>query len=101
MFVLSIVVTYVLEYVEGTQIESLASPTIITISNETMFGSPFKAFVEKDSFDSVGEVYVYMSSPYANDWNTFNVWMSLDNSSWMIVPFSTRSREQPVLLGDV
>lgn len=101
MFVLSIVVTYVLEYVEGTQIESLASPTTMTISNETIFGSPFKALVEKGSFDSVGEVYVYMSSPYVNDWNTFNVWMSLDNSSWMIVPFSARSREQPVLLGDV
>lgn len=101
-FVLSIVVTYVLEYEESTQIESLTSTTTITISNETMFGSPFKASIKKGSFDSVGEVYVYMYSPYANDWNTFNVWMSLDNSSWVIVPFlesTTNNRTQMADLG--
>lgn len=85
--ILSIVATFVLQYVEGTQIERLTYTTTITVSNETTFGSPFKAFVKKDYFDSVGEVYVYMSSPYANYWNTFNVWMSLDNSSWTPVPF--------------
>ncbi|MEM3673727.1 MAG: hypothetical protein QW468_05870 [Candidatus Bathyarchaeia archaeon] len=28
-----------------------------------------------------------MSSPYANYWNTFNFWMSLDNPSWKDIPF--------------
>jgi len=101
-FVLSIVVTYVLEYAESTQVVSLTSTTTITISNETMFGSPFRGLVEKGYFDSVGEVYVHMSSPYANDWNTFNVWMSLDNSSWVIVPFLesvTDNRTQMADLG--
>jgi hypothetical protein len=95
-------VTFVLQYAESTQIEELTSTTTITISNETTFGSPFKAFVKKGYFDSVGEVYVYMSSPYANDWNTFNVWMSLDNSSWIIVPFlesATDNRTQMANLG--
>ena len=101
-FVLSIVVTFVLQYAESTQIEELTSTTTITISNETRFGSPSKAFVKKGYFDSVGEVYVYMSSPYANYWNTFNVWMSLDNSSWTIVPFlesTTNNRTQMANLG--
>ena len=80
--------TFALQYIESTQIESLVSPTTtITISNETMFSSPYEAFVKKGFFDSVGRVYVYMSSPYANCWQTFKVWMSLDNSSWVIVPF--------------
>jgi hypothetical protein len=86
-FVLSVVVTFVLQYAESTQIEVLTSTTTITISNETMFGPLGEAFVKKGYFDSVGKVYVYMSSPYANYWNTFNVWMSLDNSSWTSVPF--------------
>lgn len=101
-FVLSIVVTFVLQYTESTQIEELTSTTTITISNETTFCSPFKAFVKKGYFDSVGEVYVYMSSPYANGWNTFNFWMSLDNSSWTIVPFlesATNNRTQIANLG--
>jgi hypothetical protein len=80
-------VTFALEYTESTQIESLVSTTTITISNETMFSALYEAFVRKGVFDSVGRVYVYMSSPYANYWKTFNVWMSLDNSSWIIVPF--------------
>ena len=94
--------TFVLQYAESTQIEELTSTTTITISNETTFGSPSKAFVKKGYFDSVGEVYVYMSSPYANYWNTFNVWMSLDNSSWTIVPFlnsTTNNRTQMANLG--
>ena len=101
-FALSIVVTLVLQYAESTQIEELTSTTTITISNETTFGSPSKAFVKKSYFDSVGEVYVYMSSPYASYWNTFNVWMSLDNSSWTIVPFlesTTNNRTQMANLG--
>ena len=100
--VFSIVVTFVLQYTESTQIEELTSTTTITISNETTFGSPSNAFVKKGYFDSVGEVYVYMSSPYANYWNTFNVWMSLDNSSWTIVPFlesTTDNRTQMANLG--
>ncbi|MEM3673228.1 MAG: hypothetical protein QW468_03235 [Candidatus Bathyarchaeia archaeon] len=28
-----------------------------------------------------------MHSPYADYWSTFQVWMSLDNSSWENVPF--------------
>jgi hypothetical protein len=101
-FVLSIVVTSVLQYLESTQIEQLTATTTITISNETTFGSPFEAFIKKGFFDSVGEVYVYMSSPYANCWNTFNVWMSLNNSSWTIVPFlesTTNNRTQMANLG--
>ena len=101
-FVLSIIVTFVLQYLESTQIEVLTSTTTITISNETTFGSPCNAFVKRGYFDSVGEVYVYMSSPYANCWNTFNVWMSLDNSSWTIVPFlesTTNNRTQMANLG--
>ena len=94
--------TFVLQYVESTQIEELTSTTTITISNGTMFGPPFKAFVKKGYFDSIAEVYVYMSSPYADCWNTFNVWMSLDNSSWAIVPFleyTTDNRTQMANLG--
>lgn len=86
-FILSLGATFVLQHIESTQIEQLTFTTTITISNETRYGSPCKAFVKKGWFDSVGEVYVYMSSPYAIYWNTFNIWMSLDNSSWTPVPF--------------
>ena len=86
-FILSLVTTFTLQYVEGTRVEQLTFTTTITISNETRYGSPCKAFVEKGWFDSVGEIYVYMSSPYASYWNIFNVWMSIDNSSWTSVPF--------------
>ena len=86
-FILSLVMTFTLQYVESTRVEQLTFTTTITISNETRYGSPCKAFVEKGWFDSVGEVYVYLSSPYASYWKIFNVWMSLDNSSWTSVPF--------------
>jgi hypothetical protein len=100
--VLGIVVTYALQHMETTQIEGLTLNTTITISNETTFSSPYNALVKKGYFDSIAEVYVCMSSPYANCWNTFNVWMSLDNSSWTIVPFlesSTNNRTQMAKLG--
>ena len=86
-FILSLVTTFTLQYVESTRIEQLTFTTTITISNETRYSSPCKAFVEKGWFDSVGEVYVYLSSPYASYWKIFNVWMSLDNSTWTPVPF--------------
>lgn len=85
--VASIVGTIILEYVVSTKVEQLTFTTTITISNETQFGTPFNAFIKKGYFESVGEVYVHMSSPYANYWDTFMVWMSLDNSSWKLVPF--------------
>lgn len=94
--------TFVLQYLESTQIEVLTSTTTITISDETTFGSPCNAFVKKGYFDSAGKVYVYMSSPYANYWNIFNVWMSIDNSSWTIVPFlesDTNNLTQMAYLG--
>jgi len=86
-FIFSLGMTFVLQHIESTQIEQLTFTTTITISNETRYGSPCKAFVKKGWFDSAGEVYAYMSSPYASYWNTFNIWMSLDNSSWTPVPF--------------
>ena len=86
-FILSLVVTFTLQYAESTRIEQLTFVTTITISNETRYCSPCKVLVEKGYFDSIGEVYVYMSSPYACYWKIFNVWMSLDNSSWTSVPF--------------
>jgi hypothetical protein len=86
-FILSIVATLILQHVESTQIESFTLTTTITISNETIFSPPYEAFVKKGYFDSVATVYVYLYSPYATCWETFNVWMSLDNSSWVIVPF--------------
>ena len=101
-FLLSILVTDVLEYYESTQVKELTSTSTYTISNETRFASPFKAFVQKGAFDSVAELYVYISSPYANYWNTFNVSMSLDNSSWTPVPFldsTTDNRTQMADLG--
>ncbi len=86
-FILSLVMTFTLQYVESTRVEQLTFTTTITISNETRYGSPCKFFIEKGWFDSVGEVYVYLSSPYASYWKIFNVWMSIDNSSWTSVPF--------------
>lgn len=100
--VLSIIVTLALQHVESTQIEQLTLTTTISISNETKFGPPCKAFVKKGYFDSVAEVYVDMSSPYASYWDTFNVWMSLDNSSWTSVPVlecTTYNRTQMANLG--
>jgi hypothetical protein len=100
--VLGIIVTLILQYTESTQIESLTLTTTITISNETVFSLPYEGFVKKGYFDSVATVYVYLSSPYANCWKTFNVWMSLDNSSWLIVPFlesTTNNYSQMANLG--
>jgi hypothetical protein len=102
--ILSILATVVLEYYESTQVKVLTSITTYTISNETRFASPFRGLVEKGSFDSIAEVYVYVSSPYANYWNSFNVWMSLDNSSWTPVPFlesATENRTQMADLGPI
>jgi hypothetical protein len=45
---------------------------------------------------------MYLSSPYANYWETFNVWMSLDNVSWVDVPFlesTTNNKSQMANLG--
>lgn len=84
---LSFIVTSILQYLESTQIESITLTTTLTISNETIFSPSYEGFVKKGYFDSVAKVYVYLSSPYANYWETFNVWMSLDNSSWVTVPF--------------
>ncbi len=65
--------------------------------------SALQRVLSKKAFSiSVGEVYVYMSSPYANDWNTFNVWMSLDNFTRVMVPFlesTTNNRTQMADLG--
>jgi hypothetical protein len=101
-FILSIVVTFILQYAESTQVESLILNTTITISNETTFSAPFEAFVKKGYFDSVATVNVHLFSPYANCWNTFNAWMSLDNSSWVNVPFlesTTKNYSQMANLG--
>jgi len=100
--ILSVAMTFILQYIEGTQIEVLTSTTKIGFSNETTFSSPFRAFIKKGYFDSVGKVYVYLSSPYAKYWSTFNVWMSLDNSSWTPVPFletDTEDLSQMACLG--
>lgn len=95
-FIVSIVSTLAFQYYEGTQIEYLTSPTTtITISNETTFSPPFEGLVRKGSFDSIAKVYVCMSCPYANLWKTFNIWMSLDNSSWVIVPFLESTTNDP------
>jgi hypothetical protein len=76
-----------MEYLEGTKMVILTASTTFTISNETAFAPPCKEEIERGPFDSQGVVYVYLYSPYANDWTTFNIWMSLDNSSWTPVPF--------------
>ena len=86
-FILSISVTLILQYAESTQIESLTINTSFNVSNETVFSRPYEGFVKKGFFDSVVSVYVYLFSPYAKYWDEFNVWMSLDNSSWVSVPF--------------
>jgi hypothetical protein len=102
--VLSGIVTFVLEYIESTQIEQISSITTITISNETRFGAPSQNLIKKGYFDSVGEVFVYLSSPYAKYWQTFNVWMSLDNASWITVPFlesATGNLTQMANLGSI
>jgi hypothetical protein len=95
-------VTFALQYGLGAQGEILAPTTTYTISNETRFCSPFNSIVKKGFFDSVGIVYVYLASPSANYWKTFNVWMSLDSSSWTPVPFlesTTHNRSQMADLG--
>ena len=85
--ILSIAVTFILQYVERTQIESLTINTMINVSNEIVFGRPYEGFVKKGYFDSVASVYIYLFFPYSKCWDTFNAWMSLDNSSWISVPF--------------
>jgi hypothetical protein len=98
----SVALTFFLQYTESTQVESLTITTTITIANETTFSLPYEGFVKKGYFDSVATIYVYLSSPYASYWETFNVWMSLDNSSWVSIPFlesNTTDKSQMANLG--
>jgi hypothetical protein len=100
--VLSYVVTNVLENYESTQLIQITSKTTLTVSNETSFSSPIEAVIEKGYFDSIGEVYFYLYSPYASDFVTFDVWMCRDNSSWVSVPFlnfTTKNYTQMADLG--
>jgi hypothetical protein len=104
----SIALTLILQHLESTQIESFTLNTTISVSNETTFSHPYEGFVKKGYFDSVAIVYVYLFSPYASGWDTFNAWMSLDNSSWTSVPFLNSTTENynkmanlgPINLGD-
>jgi hypothetical protein len=101
-FFFSVGLTFLLQYSESTQVESLTITTTITISNQTTFSLPYEGFVKKGFFDSVATIYMYLSSPYANYWETFNVWMSLDNVSWVDVPFlesTTNNKSQMANLG--
>jgi len=102
LFILSIVVTFAIQHIEGTQVESLVPTTTITISEETVFAPTYEAFVKKGFFESIAKVYVCLSSPYVSCWKTFNVWMSLDNSSWIAIPFlesPTNDTAQMAMLG--
>ena len=94
--ILSIVFTSALQYIESTQFETLTPTTTLTVfANKTTFSPPFKGLVKKGYFNSLGEVYVCMSSQYAHYWETFNVWMSLDNYSWVAVPFLESASNNP------
>jgi hypothetical protein len=100
--VLSYIVTNALEYYESTQVVQLTSTYTYNIWNETELAQPFEAVVKKGSFDSIAEVYGYLYSPYASYWNTFSIWESLDNSSWISVPFlnfTTNNHSQMAYLG--
>jgi hypothetical protein len=83
----SLVITFVWNYVDETRIEFITSETVIEIWNQTRYDSPVEAFVNKGFFDSVGQVYAYLNSPYANYWGNFSAWVSLDNASWVSLPF--------------
>jgi hypothetical protein len=99
---LSLIMTNALQYYESTQVVQLTSQYTYTIFNATQLAQPFEAVVKKGSFDSIAEVYGFLYSPYASYWNTFNIWESLDNSSWISVPFlnfTTNDHAQMANLG--
>lgn len=98
---LSLVLVNVLEYYESTQAIQSTSTTTFTVSNETSFATPFETVIEKGYFDSIGEVYVYLYSPYASDFVTLDVWMCRDNSSWVSVPFLNFTTENYTQMADL
>jgi hypothetical protein len=98
---LSLVLVNVLEYYESTQAIQSTSTTTLTVSNETSFATPFETVIEKGYFDSIGEVYVYLYSPYASDFVTLDVWMCRDNSSWVSVPFLNFTTENYTQMADL
>lgn len=101
--VTSVIVTLILQYNEGTQAESLISPnSTLTIANDIFYDPPHDVLVKKGYFDSIGKVYVHFSSPYISYWKTLKVWMSLDNLTWVEIPFlpsTTENTSQMALLG--
>lgn len=99
--VLSYVMTNFLENYESTQLIPITSTTTLTVSNETSFSTPFETVIEKGYFDSIGEVYVYLYSPYASDFVTLDVWMCRDNSSWVSVPFLNFTTENYTQMADL
>jgi hypothetical protein len=103
--VIALVFSYLListlQYYEGTQLQNLSPKTTINISNETTFPAPLTGVIEKGYFDSIGELYVYLYSPYANYWSTFYVWMSRDNSSWISVPFLNFTTDNYTQMADL
>lgn len=80
-------VTHVLEYVGKLDIESYEAPAAFTISPETRYFSIQIRTKGPSYFNSIGRIYVYFSSPCANFFETFEVAMSLDNASWVNIPF--------------
>ena len=96
------ILTSVWSYAEDTRIELISSQSRLVISNQTRYDTPIQAFVNKGFFDSAGRVYVYLSSPYANCWSEFNAWVSIDNASWVDLPFKvslTDNRSEMADLG--
>lgn len=87
---LALPTTWMLQYFLSLQVENPKVTYKYPISNEIIYGSPIEIVTNGPSyFESVGRIYAYMTSRYADAFVIFNVWLSLDNSSWTRVHLLT------------
>lgn len=94
---------WILQQFVSLRVYSYNPRTAFTISNETVTSPPLDIFTTGPSlFASVGRVHAYLSSPYASAFKIFDIWMSLDNSTWTRIPLlssQTSNRTQMADLG--
>jgi hypothetical protein len=79
-------------------LEASYQPTIINpFQNTSFFESPqqekfnLSTYLLPSYFSSAYKIYACQCSPYATAFQTFEVWLSLDNRSWVEIPFLNRS----------
>lgn len=99
---LALLATLTLQYFLSLQIENPKVTFNYPISNETIYATPIEVVTNGPAyFESVGRIYAYQTSLYADAFRIFNVWLSLDNSSWTRIPLLLSQTDNRTEMADL